>query len=101
MDLDYPKEGHFRLTRRGNGCSDHHRPEQAKRKDAGIKVLSLFFIDRVDNYALKEGIIRRLFSQLFNELKAKYPEWKAADPEAAQAAYFAQKRRKGGVAVTS
>lgn len=76
---------------------EEHFRKQAKRKDAGIKVLSLFFIDKVDNYALRDGIIRRLFSKLFNEVKDKYPEWKAADAEAAQAAYFAQKRRKGGV----
>ena len=33
-----------------------------------LKVLSLFFIDRVDNYALETGVIRRLFKKSFNEL---------------------------------
>lgn len=59
-------------------------------------MLSLFFIDRVDNYAREDGIIRRQFVKAFNEIKAGFAEWKHADPEQVQAAYFAQKRRKGG-----
>jgi type III restriction enzyme len=76
---------------------EEHFRKQAKLKDAGIKVLSLFFIDRVANY-VGEGIIRKLFISAFNEIKAR-PEhisWKEIDPERVQAAYFAQKRRKGG-----
>ena len=74
----------------------HLRKQQAM-KDAGIKVLSLFFIDRVSNYAPADGIIRRLFRQAFDELKAQYPHWKDLDATAVQAAYFAEKRHKGGV----
>jgi type III restriction enzyme len=59
-------------------------------------VLSLFFIDRVANYAAADGIIRRLFYKAFDELKAKYPAWKALDASAVQAAYFAERRHKGG-----
>ena len=40
---------------------------------SNIKVLSLFFIDRVDNYAQEDGMIRRLFNKCFNELKSKIP----------------------------
>lgn len=65
-------------------------------KDAGIKVLSLFFIDRVANYAEEDGIIRQLFNKCFNELKAQYPDWQSVDSEAVQAAYFAQKTTKSG-----
>lgn len=65
-------------------------------KDSGIKVLSLFFIDRVANYADEDGIIRRLFNKCFNELKTQYPDWQSVDPEAIQAAYFAQKKMKSG-----
>ncbi len=75
---------------------EEHFRKQAHRKDSGIKVLSLFFIDRVDNYAREDGIIRNLFTNSFNELKLNYPEWKDRNPESAQAAYFAQRRRKGG-----
>lgn len=73
-----------------------HFRRQRKLKDSGVKVLSLFFIDRVDNYASEGGIIRVLFNRAFNELKEKYPEWKDRDADRAQAAYFAQKKRKGG-----
>lgn len=76
---------------------EEHFRKQAKLNDVGIKVLSLFFIDRVDNYAKEDGIIRRLFVKAFNDTKARYPAWRHVDPESVQAAYFAQKRRKGGV----
>ena len=76
---------------------EEHFRKQARLKDAGIKVLSLFFIDRVANYAPKDGIIRRLFQEGFNRLKKQYPGWEDADATAVQAAYFAEKRHRGGV----
>lgn len=79
---------------------EEHFHRQIKLRPLGIKVLSLFFIDRVDNYRLPESIIRRLFAQAFIELRAKYaqkyPEWKDIDPEAVQGAYFASKRTREG-----
>ena len=41
-------------------------------------------------------MIRTLYIKAFNELKAKYPEWRDADPMRVQAAYSASKTRKGG-----
>ncbi len=77
---------------------EEHIRRQKKLKDFGIKVLSLFFIDKVANYADEDGIIRRLFNEAFDDLKAGYPDWKDLDADAVQAAYFAQKRsRKGEV----
>lgn len=75
---------------------EEHFRKQAKLRDAGIKVLSLFFIDRVDNYAPADGLIRRQFVRAFNEIKAAHPTWKHIDAERVQASYFAQKRSKGG-----
>ncbi len=75
---------------------EEHFRKQAKLKDAGLKVLSLFFIDKVDNYAQEGGIIRRLFLKAFSEIKSRHPDWKQIDPMTVQAAYFAQKKRKGG-----
>ncbi len=77
---------------------EEHFRKQARLRDSGLKVLSLFFIDRVDNYAAEGGIIRRLFDKAFSELKQlpRFTEWKDVDPAKVQAAYFAQKRRKGG-----
>ena len=73
-----------------------HFQKQAQLKNSNIKVLSLFFIDKVDNYARKTGIIRQLFLKCFNELKQKYDDWKDVDPEGVQAAYFAQRRTRSG-----
>jgi type III restriction enzyme len=75
---------------------EEHFRKQEKLKDAGIKILSLFFIDRVANYADENGVIRRLFADGFNMRKGKRPEWKDMDPGKVSAAYFAEKRRKGG-----
>jgi type III restriction enzyme len=78
-----------------NTIEEHFR-KQSRFRHRGMKVLTLFFIDRVDNYADEDGVIRRLFNRAFDELKQKHPEWKELEAEAVQAAYFAQKRRKGG-----
>ena len=75
---------------------EEHFRKQERLKSSNIKVLSLFFIDRVDNYAQKTGIIRQLFKKCFNELKQEYTSWKDVDVESAQAAYFAQRRTKDG-----
>jgi type III restriction enzyme len=74
---------------------EHFRKQQ-RLKEQGIKVLSLFFIDRVDNYQREDGIIRRLFNQSFERVKQVFPDWQDKTPDSVQAAYFAQKRRKGG-----
>ena len=73
-----------------------HFRKQAAVQAQGIKVLSLFFIDRVDNYAKADGIIRTLFEKAFNDLKAKFPEWKEVAAEKVQAAYFAARKTKAG-----
>ena len=88
------KEGIFetqiRLT-----IEEHFR-KQERLKPLGIKVLSLFFIDRVDNYALETGIIRRLFRKCFNELKQRYASWKDIDADSVKASYFAKRQTRSG-----
>jgi len=75
---------------------EEHFRKQAKLRSSGIKVLSLFFIDRVANYAPRDSLLRGLFSAAFNELKGAYPDWTSSDPEKVQASYFAKQRRRGG-----
>ena len=60
---------------------EEHFRKQARFQDEGIKVLSLFFIDKVSNYVAEDGAIRRLFDRTFNELKESYPEWCDRNPE--------------------
>ena len=76
---------------------EEHFRKQRKYKDQGIKVLSLFFIDRVDNYAPSDGLIRKLFKKAFDELAQTYTEWQGSNVEEVQAAYFAEKRHRGGI----
>jgi len=82
-----------------------HFRKQARLRGSGIKVLSLFFIDRVENYTgtppkergsgsvdgLYPGIIRELFDQAFNDLKKSHPDFAGLEPESVRRAYFAQK----------
>lgn len=74
--------------------SEHFR-KQKRLREHGIKVLSLFFIDRVDNYAREDGVIRKLFDKAYNELRAN-SEFKDIEPEKLQAAYFASRKTKTG-----
>lgn len=73
-----------------------HIRKQARYRPLGIKVLSLFFIDRVDNYAPDDSIIRRLFDQAFDEYKSQVREWQELSADQVKAAYFAQRRTRSG-----
>jgi len=75
---------------------EEHFKRQAALKANQVKVLSLFFIDEVDNYATADGIIRRLFVEEYNDLKRNYPEWKKVPVEKVQAAYFAKRQNRAG-----
>lgn len=59
-----------------------------------VKVLSLFFIDRVSNYAADQGKIRCWFEDAYRELAAlpKYQELELPPLERAHGGYFAQDR---------
>ncbi len=62
----------------------------------GIKVLSLFFIDKVASYTDRDGIVRKLFDETYERLKAEddfFAKWSA---EEVRSAYFAKKKTKEG-----
>lgn len=75
---------------------EEHFRKQRELKQHNIKVLSLFFIDQVDNYAKEDGLIKVLFNEAYNDLKEKYTEWKKIPSENVQAAYFAAKHNRAG-----
>ena len=75
---------------------EEHLRKQERLRPRGIKVLSLFFIDRVDNYAPADGLIRKLFNRAFDELKGNFPAWREQKAQEVQAGYFAQRRTRGG-----
>ncbi len=58
--------------------------------ERGVKVLSLFFIDRVANYTDENGIIKQLFDRAFNKIKKQFPRFKDFQPEQVREAYFAK-----------
>jgi len=88
-DKDAIFEAQIRYT-----VQEHFR-KQKRLREQGIKVLSLFFIDRVDNYASQDGLIRILFNKAYNELKAN-SEFNDVHAEKVQAAYFASRKTKTG-----
>lgn len=61
-----------------------------------VKVLSLFFIDRVANYTAKDGIIRRIFDEEFNKLRKQYPFYAAMRADQVCSGYFAKKKAAKG-----
>lgn len=92
---------------------EEHFRKQARLKAAGVKVLSLFFIDRVENFigdppaeaaigvdGLFPGIIRQLFDEAFEMLKVKFPDFANKKPGDVRSSYFAEKKRRGGVKET-
>ena len=60
-----------------------------------IKVLSLFFIDKVDNYVYEDSLIRKIFIEEFESLKHNYPRFKNVPAEAVHKGYFASKKVHG------
>jgi type III restriction enzyme len=86
---------------------EQHLRRQKSLRPLGIKVVSLFFIDRVENYTgegvkasdeqgLYPGIIREFFDDAFDDLKEDFPEFASIKAQDARKAYFAEKRRRGG-----
>lgn len=75
---------------------DRHMQAYEQLKPKGVKVLSLFFIDRVANYTEENGIVRRLFDEEFDKLKKKYESFWGLKPEDVRSAYFAAKKNKKG-----
>lgn len=67
-----------------------HFDKKDKYKDKKIKVLSLFFIDRVANYIEDDSLIRQLFEKIYaEEYKAKYGDL-PHDVTQVHDGYFAQ-----------
>jgi len=64
-----------------------YRQEQLREKN--IKVLSLFFIDKVDNY-LNDGILQKFFDEEFNECKKEFDSFKNLSPENLRNGYFSK-----------
>lgn len=73
-----------------------HAEKQQWLLDNNIKVITLFFIDRVDSYVGEDAIVRKLFDEAFAANQHLLPMWDGLDPADVQAAYFAQRKTKSG-----
>jgi len=62
-----------------------------------IKVLSLFFIDRVDNYVKQDGLIRSIFIEEFEKIKGNFDQFKNYNVNDIHSGYFAKIRKKGEI----
>lgn len=66
-------------------------------KPLGIKPLSLFFIDRVDNYLTSDGIIRKFFEESFERLKKDYQDFTKLDVSTVHSGYFSEKKTESAM----
>ena len=69
-----------------------HFERQKALREKGIKVLSLFFIDRVANYKGDEPFIKTTFEAAFNKLKNSDEYFKNFEAADVHKGYFAQKK---------
>lgn len=75
---------------------ERHMRTQRELYDKGIKVLSLFFIDRVANYVNNDGLIKQLFDEAYENIKQRYPyfqDWQASE---VRKGYFARSKPAKG-----
>jgi type III restriction enzyme len=70
---------------------ERHIEKRQELKKKGIKTLSLFFIDRVDNFIKKDGFIKQTFDEIFNDLKKTDKDLAKLKAEEVRKAYFAER----------
>ena len=68
-----------------------HMEKQMQMSDT--KVLSLFFIDKVDNYIHDGSMIRTIFEEEFEKLKKKYDFFVKQDAKKVHSGYFTKKSK--------
>lgn len=72
-----------------------HMKKQKQLLEKEVKVLSLFFIDRVDNYVENDGIIKTIFDAAFDKIKQQFPFYAGWEADDVREGYFAKKKTKG------
>ncbi len=70
-----------------------HFEKQERLKD--VKVLSLFFIDKVDNYIYEDSLIRKIFEEEFDKFKKENAFFKNKKAQVVHSGYFTKKNQKG------
>jgi type III restriction enzyme len=93
MEAGENKEEIFRAQLAETIRAHFWKQEQVGEK---IKVLSLFFIDRVDNY-VHGGMLAKIFEEEFEKRKSEFEHFKDIEAKSAHKGYFAGKKEKGEV----
>ncbi len=73
-----------------------HLRRQAELAPRGVKVLSLLFVERVDDWIGPDAVVRQALTRSFDALKHAHPTMAGRTAQSACAAYFAVQRRRGG-----
>jgi type III restriction enzyme len=74
-----------------------HLDKKKKLKPKGIKVLSLFFLNRVDDYLSKDGIVRKMFEEEFNKVKNEFQEFSTLDVTKIHSGYFSKMKKNKSI----
>ena len=75
-----------------------HLEKKKQLNTKGIKVLSLFFLNRVDDYLLEDGLVRKNFEEEFNKLiQDGYKEFSDLDIEKIHSGYFSKMKREKSI----
>jgi Restriction endonuclease len=75
---------------------ERHMRMQRDLYGKGIKVLSLFFVDRVANYVNDDGLIKLLFDEAFENIKERYPYFQSWQASEVRKGYFARSKPAKG-----
>jgi type III restriction enzyme len=71
-----------------------HLEKKKKLNPKGIKVLSLFFLNKVDDYLLEDGIVRKMFKEEFEKfIKNGFQEFSNLDVNAIHSGYFSKMKK--------
>ncbi len=91
MEGEVHKEDIFRAQ-----VSETIKAHFLKQQQVGerIKVLSLFFIDKVDNY-VHGGLVAKIFEEEFERMKKNYSYFRDLSAQQVHAGYFASKKVRG------
>ena len=77
---------------------ESHLEKKSELNPIGIKVLSLFFINRVDDYLPQDSILRRVFEETYIELVTnEFPEFSGIDPKTIHSGYFSRMRQASSI----
>jgi len=72
--------------------------EKKRLNEKGLKVLSLFFIKRVDDYLPEDSLLKKIFEEEFKELVEKdFQEFSKIDASSMHSGYFSKMRSTKGI----